>query len=187
VTTSDKDEYPLLLRILNDQSLYLIRVLTHLSYLLPLPLQYNPSTQARSAISFDLPNTDGLNDASLPGSPAYGVQVTNGGLFTVAGGGIITLEGLSSDPLQALGAIAVEGPGLDPDTATRIVSYASVKLQAMGNKITLRYSKITTDHPLPISTKTNNSNNKIKPTNTTAAALLLGLSRRISYSMITVS
>jgi hypothetical protein len=46
----------------------------------------------------------------------------------------------SSDVTQSLGAVAVEGPGLELTDATDICAAATGTLEATGPPITLRYS-----------------------------------------------
>lgn len=97
----------------------------------------------RKAIStklFDLPESSILNDVSQPGKPAYGVQITNGGLFPLAGGSLI-LNDMGADATQALGAVAIEGD-LTEEEAKEIIAPALKAFYSSNqkniDKITLR-------------------------------------------------
>jgi uncharacterized protein GlcG (DUF336 family) len=102
--------------------------------------QHVPSAIIKAAVSkaisarlFDLPDSSILNDVSQPGQPAYGVQITNGGLFPLGGGALI-LNGKGAAATQALGAVGIEGD-ITPESAKDFISKALDQFYARNDKI----------------------------------------------------
>ena len=67
--------------------------------------------KAFTARSFDMPTAD-LADATQPGAPLYGIQVSNGGRVIVFPGGIPLKDGK-----EVIGAIGVSGGEVEQDQA----------------------------------------------------------------------
>jgi len=82
-------------------------------------------SKAVSARSFNLDDSAGLNGASEPGSPAYGVQITNGGLFTVPGATVLYAAADSrKDSTQIIGAVGIEGVRLSESDLRNLLNSA---------------------------------------------------------------
>ncbi|MFJ2621217.1 heme-binding protein [Glutamicibacter sp. NPDC087344] len=64
--------------------------------------------KARTARYFDMP-TEQLGVLAQPGQPLFGIEVTNGGLVTFAGGVPLTIDG------RVIGAIGVSGSTVEND------------------------------------------------------------------------
>jgi len=73
--------------------------------------------KAKTTKYFDLGMSSGLNDASEPGSPAYGVQVSNGGLYARAGG-----SSLVSEDDIVVGAVGIESFSIDSNLLAGIAA-----------------------------------------------------------------
>jgi uncharacterized protein GlcG (DUF336 family) len=65
-------------------------------------------SKARSARLFNLDDSAILNNASEPKAPAYGVQITNKGLFPVSGAAVLYTSKSVKDPTQIIGALGIE-------------------------------------------------------------------------------
>lgn len=82
-------------------------------------------SKARSTRLFDLEKSDPLSEATQPGSPAYGLQITNGGLFVMDGGrSIFTNKHSIGNGQQIIGSIAAEGPEIEVGVYTNATDAA---------------------------------------------------------------
>lgn len=80
--------------------------------------------KAFTARSFDMPTAD-LVEATQPGAPLYGIQVSNGGRVVVFPGGIPLKDGD-----EIVGAIGVSGGEIDQDQAVAEAGAAGFDGQA---------------------------------------------------------
>eukprot|EP00475_Leptophrys_vorax_P031471 TRINITY_DN4767_c0_g1_i1.p1 TRINITY_DN4767_c0_g1~~TRINITY_DN4767_c0_g1_i1.p1 ORF type:complete len:564 (+),score=150.33 TRINITY_DN4767_c0_g1_i1:121-1812(+) len=104
-------------------------------------------SKAIAARSFNLDDSSGLNNASEPKAPAYGVQITNGGLFTVSGGAVVySSDDSRGDSTQIIGAVAIEGPDYSEAELSTLLSQVLVRfsldLKSQNDaKVTLRHRR----------------------------------------------
>lgn len=112
-------------------------------------------SKSRSSICFQ-DVSDGLNGASLVNQPAYGVQITNGGLFTGIGGVPVYLE--SGNRFQILAGIGVAGSGTSQSAVNRDKSIASIGATSLDTSsippITLRLRRSITSSEAQLAAQT---------------------------------
>lgn len=80
--------------------------------------------KAHTAQLFNMP-TDAIGKLSQPGQPLYGIEHSNGGLITFAGGVLITMKNGT-----VIGSVGVSGDSVDNDKAV-----ATIVADAIANEI----------------------------------------------------